>query len=58
MDKKLTKCMKIWSLWNKQTYPTVQTFTGNTIALKHTLQLASHKVRISEQCIHIFVCIN
>ena len=23
IDKKLTKSTKIWSLWNKQTYPTV-----------------------------------
>ena len=31
MDKKLTKYTKIWFPQNKQTYPTVQTVTDNTI---------------------------
>ena len=34
MDKKLTKSAKIWSLWNKQIYPTVQTVIDNTIKQK------------------------
>ena len=38
MDKKLTKSIKIWLLRNKQTYPTVQIVTDNTIMHKHTLQ--------------------
>ena len=37
MDKKLTKYMEILSPQNKQTYPTVQTITNNTIKHKHTL---------------------
>ena len=37
MDKKLTKYTKIWSPQKKQTYPTVQTVTDNTIKHKHTL---------------------
>ena len=43
MDKKLTNFMKIWSLQNKQTYPSLQTFTDNTVTHKHTLKLASLK---------------
>ena len=31
MDKELTKYTKIWSPQTKQTYPTVQTVTDNTI---------------------------
>ena len=31
MDKKQTKSTKIWSPQNKQTYPTEQTVTNNTI---------------------------
>ena len=34
MDKKLTKSTKNWSLWNEQTYPTIQTVTDNTIKHK------------------------
>ena len=49
MDKKLTKSMKIWCLRNKQTYPTVQIATDNTITQRHTLKLASLKLLISEQ---------
>ena len=41
MDKKLTKSTKIWTLRNKQTYPTIQAVTGNTITYKHTLKLVS-----------------
>ena len=37
MDKKLTKSTKIQSPHNKQTYPTVQTVTDNTIKHKNTL---------------------
>ena len=37
MDKKLTKSMKILSLQNEQTYPTVQTVTDSIIKYKHTL---------------------
>ena len=37
MDKKLTKSTKIWSPQNKQTYPTVQTVTDNTIKHKKYL---------------------
>ena len=31
MDKKLAKSIKIWSLRNEQTHPTLQTVTDNTI---------------------------
>ena len=37
MDKELTKSTKISSPQNKQTCPTVQTITDNTIKLKRTL---------------------
>ena len=37
MDKKLAKSMEIWSPWNKQKYPTVQTVTDSTIKDKYTL---------------------
>ena len=47
MNKKVTKSTKIWTLRNKQTYPTVQTVTDNTITYKHTLKLASLKLVMS-----------
>ena len=38
---------KVRTLHNKQTYPTVQTVTDNTITYKHTLKLASLKLLMS-----------
>ena len=48
MDNKPTKSTKTCTLHNKkQTYPTVQTVTDNTIMYKHTLKLASLKFLMS-----------
>ena len=47
LDKKVTESAKIRTLRNKQTYPTVQTVTENTITYKHTLKLANLKLLLS-----------